>query len=529
VSADSFDSEKVIRALCDQLPVGVWVARAPGGEFIYANEEFAKIMGTGGLADPVVGGYSEPYGIFGSDGRPYPEERMPFVRALKERRVVMVDDLVIHRPDGRRVPVRAFARPMFAGDEITHVVIAFFDVTMEMEAKRQRAESEARLQRAQRMEAVGKLAGGIAHDFNNLLTAIRAIATRLAALEQDAERLVDLKTIDEVAERASSLTRQLTSFAKRDRKLAEAVSLNAMIGSMSEVLRRTLDASVEVELALEAARDEVAGDQSQLEQVLMNLLFNARDAMPDGGRLTVRTRNVEVGEDEPPLLRGTHVLLEVADTGPGIDPAVRERIFEPYVTTKGAQRGSGLGLSTVYGIVEAHRGAIEAIDGETPEGEPRGTIMRVLLPLAPTGLARRPATPRAEPTTTKPLQPTPRGGTVLLVEDEQLVRVSTFRALRTLGYTVIACADGDEAVEIFRDRRGDIHLVLLDVAMPRMSGRQTYLALRGIDPEVRVLLMAGGTHGDEVDRILSLGARAFLPKPFELATLSQALERVREG
>jgi two-component system, cell cycle sensor histidine kinase and response regulator CckA len=520
VSSNSFDPEKVIRALCDQLPVGVWVARAPGGEFVYANEEFTHIMGTGGLSEPVVGSYSEPYGIFGSDGKPYPENRLPFVRALVERKEVMVDDLVIHRPDGRRVPVRALARPMFDGDEITHVVIAFFDVTLEREALRQRAESEVRLGRAQRMEAVGKLAGGIAHDFNNLLTAIRAIATRLAALERDPERLVDLKTIDEVAERASSLTRQLTSFARRDRKLAEAVSLNAMIGAMSEVLRRALDAGVEVQLEAEAARDEVAGDLSQLEQVLMNLLFNARDAMPEGGRLTVRTRNVELGDDAP-LSRGTHVVLEIADTGTGIDPAVRERMFEPYVTTKSSQRGGGLGLSTVYGIVEAHRGIIEALDGES-----RGTIMRVTLPLAPPGLARRPVAPRRTASEPTPL-PVVRGGTVLLVEDEQLVRVSTFRALRQLGYTVIACADGDEAVEIFRDRRGDIHLVLLDVAMPRMSGRQTYLALRGIDPEVRVLLMAGGTHGDEVDRILSLGARAFLPKPFELATLSRALESVR--
>ncbi len=524
-SAPPFSPEAVIKGLCDDLPVGIWVARAPGGEFIYANGEFAQIMGTGGLGEPVVGGYSEPYGIFDTDGNHYPEGRMPFLRALAERKVVMVDDLVIHRSDGRRVPVRAFARPAFGSDgEITHVVIAFFDITLEVEAKQSRAEIEARLHRAQRMEAVGKLAGGIAHDFNNLLTAIRAIASRLAAVECEPERLHDLKTIDEVAERASALTRQLTSFAKRDRKLEEAVSLHRMAESLAEVLRRTLHPSIRVETALDATHDLVAGDLSQLEQVLMNLAFNARDAMPEGGRITLRTRDLMVAGDEaPPLKPGAHVVLEVADSGGGIDPAVRDRMFEPYVTTKGAARSSGLGLATVYRIVEAHHGIIEALDHQ-----PTGTLLRVTLPRASERLLSA-SQAASKPAPTPPLEAAPiKSGraTVLLVEDEQLVRVATFRALRQLGYQVIACGDGDEAVEIFRDRGPDIQMVLLDVAMPRMGGRQTYQALRRIDPKVRVLVMAGGTHDDEVDRILSLGAREFLPKPFELRALSHALDRV---
>jgi two-component system, cell cycle sensor histidine kinase and response regulator CckA len=514
VGALPFDPEAIIQSLCDELPVGVWVARAPGGEFIYANHEFAHIMGQVGRTEPVVGGYAEPYGIFASDGTPYPEERMPFTRALREGRVVMVDDLVIHRGDGQRIPVRAFARPMSGSDgEISHVVVAFFDITLEMEARKARQESEARLHRAQRMESVGKLAGGIAHDFNNLLTAIRSIASRLAADEPDAERVVDLKTIDEVAERASALTRSLISFAKRERSFSEAVSLHTMIRSMAEVLRRALDPSIHVEIDLQAQREEVAGDLSQLEQVLMNLAFNARDAMAEGGQLILRTRDLMV-EDDPVLKTGPHVVLEVADTGAGIDPQVRDRMFEPYVSTK--QRGGGLGLATVYAIVEAHGGHIEALDHQ-----PRGTVVRVFLPSVETGTLQRAPEPE------KPRGPIASGsGTVLLVEDEALVRVATFRALKQLGYQVIACGDGDEAVEIFRERKADIRAVMLDVAMPKMSGRQTYLALRGIDPAVRVLLIAGGSHDGEVERILSLGAREFLPKPFELRALSQALERI---
>jgi signal transduction histidine kinase len=507
----SLDPDDLIRSLSEDLPLGVWVARAPGGEFLYANAEFNRIMGMGPVPKATAGGYSEPYGVFDSDGRLYPDERLPFSRALRERKLVMADDLVVHRGDGGHVPVRAFARPIFdASGHITHVVVAFFDISMEVQARKARAESEARLHRAQRMESVGKLAGGIAHDFNNLLTAIRSIASRLSESEGDPERLVDLRTIDEVAERASALTRALTSFGGRTRSFSQSVSLHAMLESLSEVLGRALDPSICVELDLDAQHDKVAGDLSQLEQVVMNLALNARDAMPEGGRLIMRTRDVEL-HDDAVLAPGQYVVMELADTGVGIDPAVRDHMFEPYVSSK--ENGGGLGLATVYGIVEEHHGSIEALDHP-----PRGTLVRVTLPIA-------------EGLQPVPQPPPSRGklatgnGTVLLVEDEQLVRVATFRALKQLGYHVIACADGDEAVEIFRDRQKDIHGVLLDVAMPKMGGRQTYQALREIDPQVRVLLMAGNG-SDEVDLILSLGALEFLPKPFELRALSQALERV---
>jgi CheY-like chemotaxis protein len=291
--------------------------------------------------------------------------------------------------------------------------------------------------------------------------------------------------------------------------------------SMLPLLRRTLDPRIEVTLDLGASRHEIAGDVSQLEQVLMNLVFNARDAMPDGGRLVLRTRNIELtGEDaRSPLKPGLQLIVEVCDSGVGIDPSVRDRIFEPYFTTKiaGAQRGSGLGLATAYGIVESHHGTIEAIDAQ-----PRGTIMRLTFPLAPPSATRRTPVVTREPARSGT-------GTVLLVEDEALVRVATFRTLKQLGYRVIACEDGDEAVEIFRERHTEITAVMLDMMMPRMSGRQTYVAMREIDPEVRVLLTTGFAHNEEVQRILSLGVRGFIAKPYELTSLSQALAKVIEA
>ncbi|HZS39944.1 MAG TPA: ATP-binding protein [Polyangia bacterium] len=500
--------ETVIATLAEDLPVGVWVARAPDGAFVYANRTFADIMGMDPRADVAVGEYAQPYGIYDLEGRLYAEEKLPFVRALAERKTVMVDDLVIHRHDGRRVHVRAFAKPVFdAADTLTHVIICFFDITTEVEAKRGRAESEARLHLAQRMEAVGKLAGGIAHDFNNLLTVIRSLASTMAASEPSAERRESFRMIDEVGERAMQLTRGLLGFAGRKQKFPAAVSLNVVLGKMAQLLERTLDKRIELVLELQARSSEIAGDLSQLEQVVMNLVVNARDAMPDGGRLTLRTRE-----------RDGRVLLEVADTGVGIDPAIRHRIFEPYFTTKGGREaGTGLGLATAYGIVESHRGTIEALDGE-----PRGTLMRLSFPHAAPGTLRM--------TPPEPGRPMEAGaGLVLLVEDEKLVRVATFRALKQLGYDVVACADGDEAVDVYRARHHELEAVVLDLVMPKLSGVETIEAMREIDDGVPVLLTSGYASDDELKQLRALGVRAFLNKPYDIGELSRALAEVISG
>ena len=217
----------IVHALADDLPVGIWVARAPNGEFVYANRMFAEIMGQGGRDDTQVGSYSEPYGICTRDGQPYPESRMPFVRALQEQRVVVVDDLMIRRPDRTHVHVRAFARPVTnEAGTITHVVIAFFDVTREVDAEIARAESERRLQHGQRLEAIGTLAGGVAHDFNNLIFGIKLLAAELAVHETDPERRKSLALIDDITERSAMLTRSLLGFARRGKHRAAAVALD---------------------------------------------------------------------------------------------------------------------------------------------------------------------------------------------------------------------------------------------------------------------------------------------------------------
>jgi two-component system cell cycle sensor histidine kinase/response regulator CckA len=500
------------------LPVGVWVARAPDGAFLYANKTFTEIMGMKARDDVGVGAYAEPYGIRTREGEPYPEEKLPFVRALVQRATVVVDDIVIHRHDGRQVNIRAQARPVFdEAGEIKHVVIAFIDITREAVAEAAKADIEQRVRQMQRMDSIGILAGGIAHDFNNLLAAVRMICASLRRNETDEVKLEHLVQIDQVTDSAAQLTRSLLGFARRGKHLAACISLHDVTESVATLMRRALDRRIEIVTDLRAATGDIVGDFSQIEQVLMNLLVNARDAMPDGGRIVISTHDHMLTDEETSRYRGMKpgpcVVLEVTDGGTGIDPNIRERIFEPYFTTKKAgEGGTGLGLATAWGIIENHSGAIEAVDGT-----PRGSTLRVILPSAPAGA------PRAHsPTPSREVKP--GRGTVLVVDDERAVRDATASTLRALGYTVV-CADGGEiAVEVLRERP-DIDAVLLDMVMPRMDGRTTYLALRDVRPDVRVVLTTGFALNEEAQRILDLGVRDFIAKPFTVELLSQVMAR----
>jgi signal transduction histidine kinase/ActR/RegA family two-component response regulator len=496
----------IIHALADDLPVGLWVARAPGGEFVYANRMFAEIMGQGGRSDVAVGEYSEPYGIMTRDLKPYPEHKLPFVLALQERRVVVVDDITIVRPDRTKVDIRAFARPvMDAAGTITHVVICFFDISREVEAEKGRADTEKRLQHAQRLEAVGTLAGGIAHDFNNLIFGIKLIAAELMVSEGDPVRKASLGLIDEITDRSAALTRSLLGFARRGKHRAAPVALDDIIVEMREMLQRTL-AGIEVEFELAAEhRGTVIGDHSQLEQVVMNLMVNARDALRDHSspRILVRTATQD-----------GHVVLEVSDNGPGIPADIRERIFEPYFSTKdqSADRGTGLGLATVYGIVDGHHGTIEigiGLDG-------RGTTMRVRMPAAGEAASAEPHRPSGSRIA--------RGtGTVLIVDDDAIVRRAVAAALESLGYTALQAPGGAEAIEALRERGREIRAVLLDMIMPRMSGAATYAALHEIEPDLAVVLMSGHAINEDVQALIDGGARGFVAKPYSVEALGRVL------
>jgi PAS domain S-box-containing protein len=497
-------NEEIIRAVAEELPVGVWVARAPGGEFVYANRKFQEILGMGARSDVASGEYAAPYGIHDRTGALYPEDRLPFARALVERREVVLDDIVIHRPDGGRAFIRATARPMFDDDgTITHVVIAFIDISREVVAERAREEGAIRTRQSERMESVGNLASGVAHDFNNLLAVIKALAESLRRTEQDPTKIERLQTIDEMAESAAKLTRALLSFAGHGHRGSTPVDLSSLVERLATLMGRALDRRLEIKHDT-TARLAVLGDETSFEQVVMNLMINARDAMPDGGTLTLRTR-----------ADGARMILEVSDTGHGIPAAIRGRIFEPYFSSKaaGPARGTGLGLATVHGIVKLYSGTIEVLDNE-----PHGTIMRLTFPGEPL--------PQPTPKPTRDEDPEPGSGLLLVVDDEAPVRSATALLLTVLGYDVIEADGGERAVELYRARGSEIRGVLLDLTMPRMDGEATFRALYALDPDVRVLLTTGFSFDARARALLDLGVAGFLGKPYGVDALARALSRV---
>jgi signal transduction histidine kinase/CheY-like chemotaxis protein len=502
----------IILALGDDLPVGLWVGRVPDGELIYANRTLTELLGRGVRDGMRAGGQLEPYGLYTRDGARYPDSKLPFARVLAERRVVTAEDITIRRPDGKHVEIRSVAWPV--GDPLTHVIVALFDISREVAAERARAESEKRLRRAQRFETIGTLAGGLAHDFNNLIFGIKLLAAEVAVTEQDPKRRAAMELIDDITERSALLTRSLLGFTRRSPHRAMPVSVNDVAMSLTELLGRTLS-GVDLTFELEASdRGTIVGDHAQLEQMIMNLVLNAHGAVHGTGRVIVRTCDrATPGDPAGPRF----VVLEIKDDGPGILSEASERVVDPQVAPPEPPLGSGLDLETVFSMIESLDGTLEVdagIDG-------RGTTMRVVLP------ATRPA-PDVKARTT--LEGLPRGsGLILVVDDDQMVRKVVAGSLGSLGYKTIEARSGTNAIEIFRARHAEIRAVVLDMMMPGMPGRATYLALREVDSNVSVMLMSGHALNEQVQEILDLGVKSFVSKPYSLAGLAAAMaELVRE-
>jgi PAS domain S-box-containing protein len=374
---------------------------------------------------------------------------------------------------------------------------------------------EAQLRHSQKMEAVGKLAGGVAHDFNNLLLAILSNAG-LARDEsaQPSEIHEHLVEIEAAAQRAADLTRQLLSFSRRQPLRPVPVDLNELVRGLMKMLRRLLPESIGIDSIPGHQLATVSADPSQLEQVIVNLCVNSRDAMERGGQLTIETENVLFNarycEQHPWAKPGRYVLLSVTDTGVGMSAEVRDRAFEPFFTTKGPHHGTGLGLSTVYGIVQQHDGMVHVYS------EPgMGTTFKVYLP----------AHARAVETVGNKLEPLPPRGreTILLVEDEDQVRSAVVQILKRGGYDTIAASNGLDAIALLRERTEPIHLVFLDVVMPGLGGPETWEQISAIRPGMRVLFTSGYTD-DRYGQRLPPGAE-LLEKPFRAEDL---LRRVRK-
>jgi two-component system, cell cycle sensor histidine kinase and response regulator CckA len=413
----------------------------------------------------------------------------------------------LRRKDGKEIAVALYAAPLRQADVITGSVLRWVDLS-------ERRSLQAQLMQAQRLESVGRLAGGIAHDFNNILTAILGFARLVQDdLPPDAPQRENVRAIEESAERATTLVQQLLAFGRQQMLRPEILRLDEVIRGLTPMLRRVIGEDVVLSAPSSGSSWPIEADRGQLEQVIVNLAVNARDAMPRGGRLTIETANVDldgtyVGTHSE-VTPGPHAMLAVSDTGTGMDPETLAHIFEPFFTTKETGRGTGLGLATVYGIVRQSGGHIWVYS------EPgRGTTFRLYFP-------------RAEVTSTpEPAEPAPRlpvsgDETILVAEDEEILRALIEVILRRLGYTVILAPDADRALEVASERR--IDLLITDIVMPGQSGFDLAASVRAMAPDVGVLYMSGYTaaalesHGRRAD------GQILLQKPFAPTTLGEAV------
>ena len=393
------------------------------------------------------------------------------------------------------------------------------DITRRKQAEEQRAKLEMQLIQSQKMEAIGRLAGGIAHDINNLLTAISVSADLMLMdiLENDPLRQ-ECNEIMKTVEQATSMTRQLLAFSSRQMLEPKVLDLNEVVGRMQGMLRRLIGEHIELEALLNTDIGQVRADPGQLEQVLMNLVLNARDAMPQGGKLTIETADVRLGEDDArehiDAEPGPYVMLTVSDTGYGMDEETQSHIFEPFFTTKEADKGTGLGLSTAFGVVKQSKGRI-AVSSEPG----RGTTFTIYLPSVPDA----PDVQEARQALPENLRGTE---TVLLVEDEQAVRRAVRDILQRNGYRVLVASNAGEALLISEQHPGFIHLMLTDVVMPRMSGPDLVERLEPWHPEMKVLYVSGYTDDAIAQHGIPDPGVALLQKPFSVESLLQKVRQV---
>ncbi len=431
-------------------------------------------------------------------------------------------DELLWRGDGTAFRAEYWVHPVFQGDATIGAVLTFLDITAHKRSEEERAKLEAQFRHAQKMEAVGQLAGGVAHDFNNLLTAILGNVELLrgeveSGRKDDQKLLTSAEEIERAGHRASSLTRQLLAFSRRQMIKPEILNVNLILSEMERMLHRLIGENITLKLALGEGTPPVRADAGQFEQVIMNLTVNARDAMPDGGTLEITTAATHLDERYCQARRdvqpGPYVQITIRDNGRGMDAATLERIFEPFFTTKPTGRGTGLGLSTTYGIVNQAGGHINV---ESSEGV--GTRFDILLPAAPAS-----AQPGARPGQEGPV---PRGTeTVLVCEDEPSVRQLAEQMLARTGFKVLTAENAAKAIAAAREHPGAVDLLLTDVILPDQNGKRAAEEIMQLYPHLRVLYMSGYT-ADVIAKhgVLQDGVE-FIDKPFTLRALVQ---RVRE-
>ena len=413
---------------------------------------------------------------------------------------------------GHRVPVDVQVRVLAGDGQVVGVTAIARDLS-----ERQRFEGE--LRQAQKMEAVGRLATGIAHDFNNLITVLLGYSDELIEEATPGTRMHAASVeVRRVADRASALTQQLLAFSRRQVLVAQTVDLNQVLANMEDLIRRLIGPEIRLEIWMSPGLAMISADNQQVGQVLMNLVVNARDAMPAGGTLRIVTDNVVLGQEHVDVIPGPHVMLSVTDSGVGMSKEIRERLFEPFFTTKDSGRGTGLGLSMVQAIVR-QSGGLVIVDSEPGAG----TTFKVYFP------HQRDAASAPVPLPTQAAAAIVRGeGLVLLAEDDRSVRRLVVSELTRRGFTVLEAEDGSSALEIFQREKGRIDVLVTDVVMPRMNGADLAKAAGRIRPGVKILFISGHPEraGTGID---PTGVTNLLMKPFTADTLAARIKEMIAG
>jgi PAS domain S-box-containing protein len=503
------ESEARFRTLAESAPVFIWMADAEG-RYEYVNSRWLDFTGRA-LADELGDGWQNR--IHKDDYDPY---MRAYEKAIGERSAFRIEFRALHKDGGFRWLLES-GQPRLAMDGS---MLGFIGSRIDITDLR---EAEELLHHSQKMDAVGRLAGGIAHDFNNLLTAINGYADLAMAMESGDPNLPEfISEIRKAGERAATLTRQLLAYSRKQMVQPKLIELNAVVADMDRILRRVIGEDIDLRTDLASGLPRVKIDPGQMEQVIMNLVVNARDAMPTGGILSLRTYGERLeGPDSRTRLEappGSYVVLSVRDSGTGMDEQVQSRIFEPFFTTKELGKGTGLGLASVYGVIKQNGGGISLT---SKPGE--GTEFRIYLPAAPAAEADRVV---VVPSNTS--RPSPCRATILLCEDEESVRRLLARTLATQGYEVMEARHGEEALSL-ASRAEVCDLLITDVNMPRMNGFELSKALKASHPGLRVLYITGYS-GLPIQEQIRHSSHRILNKPFSpVELLARVGEMLKDG
>lgn len=503
-------SEEKYRNIFNNALEGIFQVTAEG-KYISANPALIKMLGYSSLEELISSITDIRTQVYVN-----PRDRDEFIGLCEKIGYIENFETQLRKKDGTVIWVRMHGHSVRDSEGKTIFYEGtVMDITEHKEAEIERKSLQTQLIQSQKMEAIGLLAGGIAHDFNNILTALIGYANLLQMKIEDKSPL--RAYVDQILSsslKASQLTKSLLAFSRKQPIVLNPLRLNDIIRETEKLLKRLVTEDIILKTDLTPDDPVVMADATQIDQILFNLASNARDAMPHGGTLTIKTKKVELSERVAKTYGlpggGIYALLSVSDTGIGIDNNIKEKIFEPFFTTKELGKGTGLGLSTVYGIVKQHNGYITVYSESG-----YGTTFHIYLPIV-----------RVKNDSEKPIVPIIRGGkeTILIAEDNEEARDLLRLSLVQYGYKVLEAEDGEDAIRVFMQNK-NINLLIFDSIMPKKNGRETYNHIRSLDPKIKVLFISGYTHDVVLDKGIQEGDFDFLPKPF---SPNEMLLKVRE-